>query len=199
MAEERNLASHNETADEEDKYSSVIRQPGKYVPPGARNVTGNQQTYAATISSSKTPSSSSNPHSKKRPESAVFTNTSNDISLSKKASTPSSISTSLHAPPPSVSTTGKPGPIGQIAPESRQDSQSAISATPPNTFALNQSSSPSPVSASSATPPDALLKETHRKADLLNKLPASAKVVKIRLLLYSYITYIIHILERENG
>ncbi|KAJ3011975.1 hypothetical protein HKX48_006544 [Thoreauomyces humboldtii] len=43
MAEERNLAVQGtDGMDEEDRYSSVIRQPGKYVPPGARkaSVTG---------------------------------------------------------------------------------------------------------------------------------------------------------------
>ncbi|KAI8917095.1 hypothetical protein DFJ77DRAFT_439532 [Powellomyces hirtus] len=37
VAEERNMeVAANNHIDEEDRYSSVIRQPGKYVPPGAR-------------------------------------------------------------------------------------------------------------------------------------------------------------------
>ncbi|KAJ3042804.1 hypothetical protein HDV00_006625 [Rhizophlyctis rosea] len=72
IAEERGLAVDTGAMDEEDRYSSVIRQPGKYVPPAVRRTasiqpTRNQpppSTAAQSVSTQNSPQPPSEPAAK---------------------------------------------------------------------------------------------------------------------------------------
>jgi hypothetical protein len=65
LLEERNLIESTEDVDEEERYSSVIRAPGKYVPPAARNAA---QQAAAKVTQAGIAA-------RKRPESMIATPT----------------------------------------------------------------------------------------------------------------------------
>ncbi|KAJ3144991.1 hypothetical protein HDU86_001311 [Geranomyces michiganensis] len=86
VAEERNLdMTGAENMDEEDRYSSVIRQPGKYVPPGARRPS--VQLPAAKIEPAKETkrpeSSAASAKDHKKPSTAA-----KDPSVAKQGPTP---------------------------------------------------------------------------------------------------------------
>ncbi|KAI9317374.1 LsmAD domain-containing protein [Zopfochytrium polystomum] len=165
ILEERNIVVPNDGMDEEEKYSSVIRQPGKYVPPGAR-VTGGKNVGAL-------------PPRKRSEASTVATAATSNAGGGSSNPAPSSASGALTAE--AASSSSKVVPTAPSKPSESSESSDSASKAPSVVVtkpAVSDVTAPKQETSSPAKPVATTKlsdKDQLRKAELLAKFALKAR------------------------